>query len=153
MHGTGTDHVREQHHSDKRLQPLAARYEMSQRLYLDVASAFKAGYNAAFDGLNWPIAQATYDSVAKAFVEFLEEIATGPTLSESERYDLALSIVPIANESFYYASSHMQAQWVGVRFLAQCYVLSGDSRIPGRMNSIGPRCRTSAKVGQFSGLK
>ena len=107
MHGTGTDHVREQHHSDKQLQPLAARYEMSQRLYLDIASAFKAGYNAAFDGLNWPIAQATYDSVAKAFVEFLEEIATGPTLSESERYDLALSIVPIANESFYYASSHM----------------------------------------------
>jgi hypothetical protein len=76
-------------------------------LYLDAVSAHSAGYSAAFDNFAWPISQDTYDAVATAFVDFLEVLVSDPTLSEAERYDLALSIVPIANESFFYAGSHM----------------------------------------------
>lgn len=80
---------------------------MQQRIYLDVLSAIEAGYSTAFDDFNWPIPQRTYDAVARAFVDFLEALVVDPALSEDERLDLALSIVPIANESFFFTGSHM----------------------------------------------
>jgi hypothetical protein len=80
---------------------------MKQRIYLDVISAFEAGYSTAFDNFSWPIPQQTYDSVARAFIDFLESLLVSPSLSESERFDLALSITPIANESFFFSGSHM----------------------------------------------
>ena len=80
---------------------------MKRRFYLDVLSAFEAGFSTAFDDFSWPIPQRTYDSIARAFVDFLEASLADPSLSEGERFDLALSIVPIADESFYYTSSHM----------------------------------------------
>ena len=78
-----------------------------QPLYLDVLSAHSAGYSASFEKFNWPISQQTYDSVARAFIQILEAITTESTLEESDRLDLALSILPIVNESFFYAGSHM----------------------------------------------
>ena len=80
---------------------------MTRRLYLDVVSAHRAGYSTAFDNFNWPISQQTYDSVANSFVDFLEATVAGTTHDESEKFDLALSIVPIANECFFFAGSHM----------------------------------------------
>ena len=80
---------------------------MMSPLYLDVESSHAAGYSTAFDGFRWPISQAIYDSVATAFVDFLESLAASRTLQENKRLDLSLSIVPIANESFSFAGSHM----------------------------------------------
>lgn len=80
---------------------------MTQRLYLDVASALRAGYSTAFDNFSWPISQQTYDSIAGSFVDFLEATVVGTTHNESEKFDLALSIVPIANECFFFVGSHM----------------------------------------------
>jgi len=80
---------------------------MMPPLYLDVESSHAAGYPTAFDSFRWPISQATYDTVSTAFVEFLESLVSSQTLSENDKLDLALSIVPIANESFFFAGSHM----------------------------------------------
>ena len=76
-------------------------------LYLDVESSHAAGYRTAFDGFQWPISQAIYDYVAIAFVDFLESLAASNELQENKKIDLALSIIPIANESFSFAGSHM----------------------------------------------
>ena len=93
-------------------------------LYLDALSAHTAGYSKSFEKFNWPISEQIYDSVARAFIKTLETISTDSTLEESERFDLALSIVPIANESFYYASSHMILDTC--HRLGQKYIFSPD---------------------------
>lgn len=93
-------------------------------LYLDALSAHSAGYSKSFEKFNWPISQQIYDSVARAFIKTLETISTDSTLEENERFDLALSIVPIANESFYYASSHMILDTCDR--LGQKYIFSPD---------------------------
>lgn len=80
---------------------------MIQPLYLDANSAHSAGFSTAFHNFNWPIPQDTYDSIAWGFINFLEDLMKGTELDENERLDLALSIVPIANESFFYAGSYM----------------------------------------------
>jgi len=80
---------------------------MIQPLYLDASSAHSAGFSTSLRNFSWPIPQSTYDSIAWEFINFLEEICKGTEFDENKRADLALSIVPIANESFYYAGSHM----------------------------------------------
>ncbi len=80
---------------------------MIQPLYLDANSAHSAGFSTAFHNFNWPIPQDTYHSIAWGFINFLEDLMKGTELDENERLDLALSIVPIANESFFYAGSYM----------------------------------------------
>ena len=80
---------------------------MTRRLYLDIDSAIRAGYAEAFEQFTWPISQQTYDSVAGSFIDFLEETVVSPSLGETEKIELALSIVPIANECFFFAASHM----------------------------------------------
>jgi len=80
---------------------------MTQPLYLDASSAHSSGFSTAFRNFSWPIPQDTYDSIAWEFINFLEDLYKKTILDENERADLALSIVPIANESFFYAGSHM----------------------------------------------
>ena len=95
-----------------------------QPLYLDALSAHSAGYSTSFKKFNWPISQETYDSVALAFIQTLEAISTESTLEESDRFDLALSILPIVNESFFYAGSHMIIDTCDR--LGQKYIFSAD---------------------------
>jgi len=80
---------------------------MTLRLYLDADSLAEAGNSEVFDDFNWLIHQQTYDNLAASFIEYLESMLVGSTLSPESKIDLALSIYPITNECFSFAASYI----------------------------------------------
>lgn len=80
---------------------------MSPRLHLDVPSALKAGYSEAFSDFKWPVKQQTYDSVSQSFIDVIEDVLAEESLSDEARTNVALSLIPIVNECFYFAGSYI----------------------------------------------
>lgn len=80
---------------------------MARRLYLDSVSVAEAGFSEAFDDFSWPIHQQTYDDLSSSFIEFIEAKLADESVDSNQRIDLALSIIPIITECFYFASSYI----------------------------------------------
>jgi len=80
---------------------------MSHRLYLDVPTSVSAGYSVAFDNFNWPVAQSTYDSISRSFINAFETLIGDSSIDSDSRTDIALSIKQIVSEVFYFVGSYI----------------------------------------------